>query len=584
VPTNTFWSFKYALKFLNKKSAMPPLGLITLAALIPEETYDLKLIDMNVESLKDSQIQWADAVLVSAMIVQKDSLEEVAARCNRMGKPVIAGGPYVTSSAEEIQGVDHLLKGEVEQSFAGFLEDFKNGRAKKIYTAPPVPDIANSKIPRFDLLNLKAYSSMSVQYSRGCPFTCEFCDIWKVYGNKPRLKSVENMIAEMDALFRLGWRGAVFLVDDNFIGNKRRVKRELLPALTRWQNSHDHAFRFFTEASINMADDEPLLAAMRDAGFNQVFIGIESPSEDALAETGKVQNLKTDMRLAVRRIQACGIEVMAGFILGFDSDTEDIFDRQIRFIQQTGIAQAMVGLLTALPGTDLFQRLAREGRILKTSRGNNTHCMETNFITKMDGQALRDGYRKVLAALYDNNLKNYFARCNRLLDNIGQTPFFQRKIDFPQIRIFFRSIFRQAVARYGFQYIRFLIRNCLRHRNFLAEAIRLGIIGHHFHVITRETLKIESVSTYLDEKYRYLSAQIDAYSSKMKENSREAMAQAAGLFKQRKTILKKSAGKIRRIHVDFREDITQKYLEMSDRIRALFASIEGEWDRSRSVS
>jgi radical SAM superfamily enzyme YgiQ (UPF0313 family) len=576
VPTNTFWSFKYSLKFLNKKSAMPPLGLITLAALMPADDYALKLVDMNVTPLKDEDIKWADAVLISAMIVQKDSFAQVVSRCNRLGTPVIAGGPYVTSSADDIQGADHLLRGEVEDSFADFLIDYQNGRAKKVYSAPQPPNIAQTKIPRFDLLDLKAYSSMSVQYSRGCPFTCEFCDIWKVYGNKPRLKSAKNMIAELDALYRLRWRGAVFLVDDNFIGNKRRVKNELLPALTGWQKKHRHAFHFYTEASINMADDEALLSAMRDAGFNQVFIGIESPSDDALKETGKHQNLKRDMGYAVQRIQHFGMEVMAGFILGFDSDADDIFDRQIRFIQQNGIPQAMVGLLTALPGTDLFFRLAKEGRILKTSGGNNTHCLETNFLTKMDGHKLRKGYRKVLAALYDINLKNYFSRCDRLLDNIGQTPFFQRNINIGQVQIFIKSFLRQPLTRYGFQYIKFLLRNAVKHRSFFAEAVRLGIIGHHFHIITRETIKIDNVSRYLDEKYRYLSQQIQQYSSRTRDNSKEAMQHITALWKQKKTILKQSREKIDRIHVDFRDDITKKYIDVSDRMKVLFASLERE--------
>ena len=555
---------------------MPPLGLITLAALIPDDEYALKLVDMNVAPLKDEDIKWADAVLVSAMIVQKDSFDQVVSRCNRLGTPVIAGGPYVTSSAEDIRGADHLLKGEVEESFADFLADYQNGRAKKVYSAPIPPDITQAKIPRFDLLDFKAYSSMSVQYSRGCPFTCEFCDIWKVYGSKPRLKSAENMVAEIDALYRLGWRGAVFLVDDNFIGNKRRVKAELLPALTAWQKKHHHTFHFYTEASINMSDDDALLSAMRDAGFNQVFIGIESPSEDALRETGKHQNLKRDMSQAVQRIQHFGMEVMAGFILGFDSDADDIFDRQIRFIQQNGIPQAMVGLLTALPGTDLFLRLAKEGRILKTSGGNNTHCMETNFLTKMDGHKLREGYRKVLAALYDINLKNYFSRCDLLLDNIGKTPFFQRNLTIGQLQIFIKSFFRQPLTRYGFQYVKFLLRNAVKHRSVFAEAVRLGIIGHHFHIITRETIKIDNVSCYLDEKYRYLSQQIQQYRTRTMDNSKEAMQNIVSLWKQKKIILKESRGKIDRIHVDFREDITKKYLEVSDRMKALLMSIERE--------
>ncbi|MBW2365649.1 MAG: B12-binding domain-containing radical SAM protein, partial [Deltaproteobacteria bacterium] len=347
VPTNTYWSFKYALKFLKKKSAMPPLGLITLAALFPEN-YNLRLIDMNIEPLNEKDIQWADAVFVSAMIIQKESLKKVIADCNRLKTPVVSGGPYATSSYQEIDGVDHFVLGEVEDTFKNFLQDLEKGNAKKIYRQPERPDITSTVTPRFDLLDMNAYSSMSIQYSRGCPFKCEFCDIWKVYGNKPRVKSAETVIRELDVLYQSGWEGPVFMVDDNFIGNKKHVKKELLPVIIEWQIKHSHIFRFTTEASINIADDNELLAQMRDAGFNQVFIGIETPSTEALKETGKFQNLKIDMVEAIQTVQEYSIEVMAGFIIGFDTDKEDIFDRQISFIQQTGIPQAMVGLLNAL--------------------------------------------------------------------------------------------------------------------------------------------------------------------------------------------------------------------------------------------
>jgi radical SAM superfamily enzyme YgiQ (UPF0313 family) len=575
VPKNTFWSFKYSLKFLNKKSAMPPLGLITVAALFPEGI-NLRLVDMNVGQLKDKDILWADSVFVSAMIVQKLSFENVVTRCNWLNRPVIAGGPYPTSSYEEIKGVTHFVLGEVEDTFKDFIDDYISGRAKKIYSIPDPPDIAETVIPRFDLLKMNSYSSMSIQYSRGCPFQCEFCDIWKVYGNKPRLKSPKNIIIELESLLEHGWRGPVFIVDDNFIGNKKRVKEHLLPALTIWQKKHHYPYHFYTEASVNMADDEGLLSAMRDAGFNQVFIGIETPSDECLKETGKLHNLKRDMHKAILTIQKYGMEVMAGFILGFDNDSSDIFEKHIRFIQLNGIPQAMVGLLNALPGTDLYARLKKEGRILKASLGNNTHCMETNFKTIMDPAKLKEGYRKVLSTIYDSNLKNYFSRCNTLLDNIGKTQFFQRKVKFSEIRIFFKSMFYQTVSKYGFQYIKFLIRNILRNRNYFAEAVRLGIIGHHFHTITRETIKLESVSAFLDEKYRYLMEQLNGYSDLMMENSKDAIINIVELWKQQKEILKKSKQKIDKIHVDFREDIFEKYNEVSEKITALFKSFEKE--------
>ena len=353
IPKTTYWSFSYALPFIQKKSAMPPLGLITVAALFPADS-QVKLVDMNVEPLREEDVAACDAVFISAMIIQKDSMKQVIELCGKQQKPVIAGGPYPTTSYKEIDGVDHFVLGEVDLTFGAFLNDFVNGRAQKIYVPPERPSIEHLLPPRFDLLKMNYYQSMAVQFSRGCPFSCEFCDIWKIYGNRSRLKLSSTLLKELDALFALGWRGAVFVVDDNFIGNKKGVKTGLLPELLKWQKDHKFAFRFNTEASVNLADDEKLMAVMRDAGFNQVFLGIETPSVECLRETNKHLNAKTDLAGAVRRIQSFGIEVTAGFIVGFDNDTDDIFDRQIAFIFQTGIVQAMVGILIALALSSLY--------------------------------------------------------------------------------------------------------------------------------------------------------------------------------------------------------------------------------------
>ena len=573
VPKNTFWSFKYALSLAGKKSAMPPLGLITVAALFPRQ-YHLKLVDMNIEPLTEKDIRWADAVFVSAMIVQKASLQEVIALCNRLNTPIVAGGPYPTSSYKEIQGVDHFVLGEVEDVFMDILADFEKGSAKSVYFAPQHPDLSRSVVPRFDLLKLESYASMAIQYSRGCPFKCEFCDIWAVYGNRSRVKQPAHFLAELDRLYALGWRGSVFIVDDNFIGNKHRVKKELLPSLIQWHKAHDYPFRFFTEASINMADDEMLLSLMRDAGFNDVFIGIETPSADALKETHKTQNLKTDMKQAIRKIQDYGIGVMAGFILGFDNEGDDIFDLQIAFIQDAAIPQAMVGLLTALPGTQLYARLAKEGRLTRVTEGNNTHNMETNFITKMESAKLKEGYKKILATIYDSNLKNYFTRCKTLLDNIGHTPFFQRDIHFNEVKIFFRSIFRQPFTSYGIEYLKFIIRTLLKRPESISEAISLSIAGHHYHTITQETLKAEKVSHALEENYAYVCEQLNAYSAILKNNYREGIKGIAKLWKQKSHLLEDIRKKIDKIHIDFREDISRKHYDMSDKMKILFAAFE----------
>ncbi|MFP4453802.1 MAG: B12-binding domain-containing radical SAM protein [Desulfobacterales bacterium] len=573
VPDNTYWSYKYALKFVKKKSVMPPLGLLTIAAHFPEDC-ELKLVDMNVEPLEDQLLQWADAVFISAMIVQKQSMEEIIRRSRQAGKTIVAGGPYPTNSHEEIKGVDHILRGEVDETLKDFLAELDNGTAKPVYELPKHPDISTNPLPRFDLLDLNQYASMAIQYSRGCPFHCEFCDIWTVYGNKPRLKSAQTLIAEIDALYALGWKGAVFLVDDNFIGNRGRVKRELLPALKKWQEDHDYPYHFFTEASINMADDQELMAGMREAGFNSVFIGIETPSPEGLAETGKVQNLKSDMEAAVRTIQKNGIEVLAGFILGFDHDTEDIFDLQIEFIQKNAIPQAMIGLLNALPGTRLYERLEKEGRILGQSCGNNTHSTQTNFKTIMDQNALRQGYRKILAHLYDMRLKNYFARCNHLLDRIEYRQFYQRKISIEEIKTFFRSLLRQPFTPYGLNYLKYLVRNLFKNRDLFGEAVTFSIYGHHYHAITRQTLKKEKIADILDKKYRKFTKRVNRYSNAAMYGSQNQINNIKKLWNTRMRYLKQMQNKINRLHSDSRAELSRKYMEISAQMRDMLTSLE----------
>ncbi|MEW5736204.1 MAG: B12-binding domain-containing radical SAM protein [Thermodesulfobacteriota bacterium] len=487
VSRDTYWSFYHALSFIGKKSSMPPLGLCTVAAWLPESC-DVRLVDENVERLTDGHLAWADTVFVSAMIVQKDSFATVVARANAAGKPVVAGGPYPTSSRAGITGVSCFVMGEAEPVMPEFVSDLMAGTLKPEYKACEKPDISETPIPRFDLLKRSAYACMAVQYSRGCPFSCEFCDIWKTYGNRVRVKNPETVLAELSSLYDLGWQGPVFLVDDNFIGNKGRVKKQLLPALYDWQKGHGFSFRFLTEASINLAQDPELLSAMRDVGFNEVFIGIETPSREALAETGKSQNLACDLAESVRVIQSYGLEVMAGFILGFDSDTDDIAERQIEFIQRAGIPRAMVGLLTALPGTELYQRLEKEGRIVYESDGNNVGEKAMNFVPRMDLAKVFSGYSKVLSQIYDRNLKNYFSRCNKVLDNIAGNPMAARSIGLTEIKAVLKSISRQPFTPYGWQYIKFLFRNLVRNTSVFSEAVMFSIVGHHLHRITHKTI------------------------------------------------------------------------------------------------
>jgi radical SAM superfamily enzyme YgiQ (UPF0313 family) len=474
----TFWSFKHSLKFLGKKSSFPPLSLLTVAALLPER-FEARIVDLNVGRLRPRDLDWADLVFVSAMLVQKDSLERVIARCKASGKTVVAGGPYPTSSYEGIAGVDHFVLGEAEITLAPFIADWEAGRAKQVYRSDERADVALTPPPRYDLIDMRPYSSMLLQYSRGCPFSCEFCEIVELFGRVPRVKTPEQFLGEVESIYSLGYRGSVFVVDDNFIGNKVEVKKLLRP-LAEWQNARGRPFSFFTEASIDLAKDEELLDLMADAGFNMAFVGIETPVEASLALTHKRQNIGISLLDSVRRIQEKGIEVTGGFILGFDADPADIAERQISFIRDSGITTAMVGLLTALPGTQLYKRLFAEGRILGISSGENTHARELNFVPKMDKAALIASYAAVLRAIYEP--KAYFERCLRLLRRLPRQSSVNRS--FPglvatlvNLRALLRSLVRQGFSSYGAQYFRFLAR-VLRERAWLfPKAVELAILG-----------------------------------------------------------------------------------------------------------
>jgi len=549
---------------------MPPLGLITVAALMPSST-SFKLVDMNIEPLQDADIVWADAVFISAMTIQQKSFATIVQRCRTHNKLIVAGGPYVTVQHSGITGVDHFLLGEAENTLDLFLQDFAEQKALPLYAATTIhPDITHTVIPRFDLLKLSAYVSMSVQYSRGCPFHCEFCDVWQIYGRTPRTKSAENIIAELDALQHLGWKNEVFVVDDNFIGNRQKVKNELLPALIEWQKKQQHHFRFYTETSVDLASDEALLTTMRDAGFNAVFLGIETPSADSLQETGKLQNTAINMHDAVRKIQSYGLEVMGGFIIGFDNDAANIFERQIDFIQKAAIPKAMVGLLNAVPGTKLYQRLLQESRLLaNTISGSNTHCLTTNFLTKIDPNLLKEGYKKVLDFLYGKRLKNYFTRCSRLFDTLGDTPFLQPSISLRDIKTLIHSFFSQSFSRYGYQYLKFMLRNFLKHRQHFAAAVRMSIEGHHFYIITRETLKMDKLAMLLEERYQIMVKKIDEYSAALSTNPAQKIKKLEQLWHIKKAMFNRLKKKINKTHADFRADLIKRYADLDQQLGQL---------------
>ncbi len=413
----TYWGAQHSIKLLGKRAVMPPLALITVAAMCPPE-WNFRLVDLNIEELKQSDIEWADTAMVSGMIVQHSSMTEAIKRCKNAGVCVIVGGPDATSSPEKFPDADVLLLDEAEVTLPLYLNDLAAGAPQRVYTAGgEKPDVTKTPVPRFDLLQLDAYAHMCIQFSRGCPFACEFCDITTLYGKKPRTKLPEQVTAELDAVYKIGFRGEVFLVDDNFIGNKKNVKL-MLPELIKWQRKHDYPFWLYTEASLNLSDDDELLQLMCDAGFHSVFIGIESPSMESLRETHKYQNIQGDLLSKVHHVQQFGIEVMAGFILGFDSDTDDIFERQIEFIKRARIPMAMVGTLNAMPATELWQRLKKEGRLREDFSGDNLAV--PNFETKLPTLTLIRGYREVLSTLYSP--KGFFARLQEMIASMHAAP------------------------------------------------------------------------------------------------------------------------------------------------------------------
>lgn len=474
---DTFWSFKYILKFVHKRAAHPPLGLLTVAAMLPRE-WELRLVDLNAEALSDQQILWADMVFIGAMIVQKASVREVVDRCHKLDRKVVAGGPLVSSAADEFDDVDHIVQGEAEVTLGAFLTDLAQGVPGHLYVSEERPDITATPLPRWDLINMKHYASLSVQYSRGCPFNCEFCDIVNLNGRQPRVKSNEQMVREFDTVYEMGWRGRLFIVDDNFIGNKFRVK-SLLRSIISWQRERGYPFGLYTEASVNLADDDELMQLMVEAGFDNVFLGLETPEEDSLKECGKHQNSGKDLVEAVKTIQRNGMEVMGGFIIGFDSDPPNIFERQINFIQNSGVVKAMIGLLNAVPGTRLYERLKREGRLLKDPPTGDNCDGSLNFVPKMDAQALKDGYQAVLNYIYSP--KEYY---NRTLEFLKYyRPARPRRVNATDLMAFFRSILYIGILERGkskIYYWKLLVTALLFHRQSFGEAVSHAIFGYHF--------------------------------------------------------------------------------------------------------
>ncbi len=478
---NTFWGFNHVLKFISKKSTFPPLGLITVATIFPDR-WEKKLIDMNVSPLIDKDILWADYVLISAMVIQKKSVREVINRCKALGVKTIAGGPLLTSEYPEYDDVDHLLLDEGELTIPEFLDDLKNGSPKHIYRANGWADISQTPIPSWELVDLSKYATLNIQYSRGCPFNCEFCNITTLFGRVPRTKSSEQIIHELDIIYDMGWRGGIFFVDDNFIGNHKKLKADILPALIQWMKKRKYPFSFQTEVSINLSDDDELMELMVKAGFNTIFVGIETISEEGLTECNKFQNKNRDMSECVRKMQRNGFQVQGGFIVGFDSDNETIFNKMIKFIQDTGIVAAMVGLLNAPKGTLLYKRLEREGRITESFSGSNT---DINFSPKMNLNTLIDGYKHIINTLYSP--KNYYERVIRFLEEFHPIHLGRPHVSFNQIGAFFKANYHLGfIEKERLYYWRLFFWSLFRHPTLFPKAITLAVYGYHFRKVSSD--------------------------------------------------------------------------------------------------
>ena len=476
---DTFWSFKHALKFIRKKAGAPPLGLLTVAAMLPAD-WEPRLVDLNVQDLSDEDLAWADIAFVSAIAVQRDAAQAAIKRCKRAGLTVVAGGPLFVGEHEQFPDVDHFVLNEAEITLPPFLADLAAGHPQRIYATAEFPDIRQTPVPLWQLADLRQYDTVSIQFSRGCPFNCDFCNITALLGHKPRTKTADQIIAELGNLYAIGWRGNVFFVDDNFIGNKKILKTEVLPALIAWRQDKV-GLPFSTELSINLADDPELMHLLVEAGFTTVFVGIETPSDAGLSECSKIQNRGRDLVESVKRLQRAGLQVQGGFIVGFDSDSSSIFQQQVDFIQMSGIVTAMVGLLQAPYGTRLYERMQREGRLTSEMTGDNVDG-STNIIPKMGLEPLREGYRWLLGQIYSPQL--YYARVRTFLREY-RTPAVSLRLKSDYVMAFFRSAYQLGIrGTERAQYWALVFWALFRRPKLFPLAVTLAIYGYHCRLVT----------------------------------------------------------------------------------------------------
>lgn len=473
------WAYKHALRYIGKKASSPPLGLLTVAAMLPE-SWEKSLIDLNIRPLIRSDLEGVDLVFISAMLAQMGSTERILEKCRDLGIPTVGGGPLFSVSGDNHLALepDHIISGEAEGSLLAFLADLEAGKPNRRYQAEGFPDVRISPVPLWDLVeDFSFYTMMTIQFTRGCPYDCEFCDVVILNGRVPRMKSISQIISELDALYKVGWRGHLFVCDDNLIGNPKICRESLLPAITHWMKSHSYPFVLTAAVSVNLADHPDIMKMMLEAGFDRVTIGIESPSPDSLQETNKLQNLGHDLLEAISKIQVAGLEVQAGFILGFDKDTPEIFSEQVDFIQASGIATAMVSILFAFPGTRLHSRLEREKRLLPVSLDQHAYGV-VNFIPKMGVDQLRRGHLEVLERIYSP--ESYYQRLKVFLERHNHLPQ-RRPVRIEELRLLPRILWDIGIVDSGRRYFWRMILFCIRKKVVaLPMIIRLLVTGYHF--------------------------------------------------------------------------------------------------------
>jgi len=505
---DTFWSFKHALKLTRKKALNTPLGILTIGAMLPTD-WEKKAVDMNTTRLTDKDIEWADYVFVSAMMVQQRSAREVVDRCKKLDRKVVGGGPLFTMAYQALgfDDVDHIILNEAEITLPLFLEDLEKGCARHVYQADQKADVTETPIPLFSLLDLGKYYMVTVQYSRGCPFDCEFCAITVLDGHKPRTKTKDQVLAELEAIYDLGYRGTVFIVDDNFIGNRKKLKQDVLPAIIQWMEEREYPFSFLTEVSMNLADDEELMQLMFDAGFNNVFVGIETPNEESLNECKKFANKNRDLVASVKKLQNHGFQVMGGFIVGFDSDPISIFQSQIDLIQRSGIVTAMVGMLMAPPGTKLWHRLKRENRLVDTGTGDNTDG-STNFIPEMDFNVLANGYKRILHGIYSP--KQYYERIHTFLKEFrpNKRVAYSARLGTAELKALIKATFVLGIIdKAALYYWKLVFSSLLKYPRFAGLTITMAVQGFHLRKIYEKVKKIPVDDALLVRQQKLLNGE-----------------------------------------------------------------------------